>query len=481
MQRLVAAEPTREESHARLIRLYALTGRRSDALDQYGQLVRLLDEELGTEPGPDTQGLYEEIRARRAAEPELSADLWERVGDLRVLSGDAVGAAKAFGQALDAGGAAESTAPIERKCAEAWLMQHRPDMAGPHLDAAEASASEPAERGRLLRARANQAWESGQIDRAQRFAEQARDIAREHGTVDDLAAAHEALAIVSHFRGEWREGLTSELERLAAEDVGSVQLARVFDIHHCIGQYHLYGDGLAGSVEGYARAILDRAEDAGAVRAQAFAWCLLGESLLLQARWYESDGCLARSCDLHASLGSRSGALAWQRRAELAACRGAHGETAACLRQASGIATVSAMASHLWGRIHATGALSAVEQGDPERAVLSVQAAAAAAARYGDCPSCSALINPVAAEAFALLGDPDSACGYADAAAGVAASFSSSAWQAMADAAAGSAAVAAGDTWTAIGHFASARERYEYAGQPYWAHRAARLASVTPG
>lgn len=480
MRRLVAAEPTREESHTRLIRLYALTGRRGDALDQYKQLVRLLDEELGTEPGPATQRLYEEIRARRAGEPELSTDLWERVGDLRVLSGDAVGAAKAFGQALDAGRAAGSTAPIERKCAEAWLMQHRPDMAGPHLDAAEALASEPAERGRLLRARANQAWESGQVDRAQRFAEQARDVARDHGTADDLAAAYEALAIVSHFRGEWRDGLTSELERLAADDVGSVQLARVYDIHHCIGQYHLYGDGLAGSVEGYARTILDRAEDAAAVRAQAFAWCLLGESLLLQARWDESEGCLARSCDLHASLGSRSGALAWQRRAELAACRGAHDEAAEHLRQASGIATVSAMACHLWGRIHAAAALSAVEQGDPERAVLSVQAAAAAAARYGDCPTCSALINPVAAEAFALLGDPDSARGYADAAGRVAASFSSSAWQAMADAAAGSAAVAAGDTQTAIGHFASARERYELAGQPYWAQRAARFASVTP-
>jgi hypothetical protein len=254
----------------------------------------------------------------------------------------------------------------------------------------------------------------------------------------------------------------------------------VYDIHHCIGQYHLYGDGLAGSVEDYARAILDRAEEAGAARAQAFAWCLLGESLLLQARWDESDGCLAHSCDLHASLGSRSGALAWQRRAELAACRGAHNEAAACLRQASGIATVSAMASHLWGRIYAAGALSAVEQGDPERAVLAVQSGAAAAARYGDCPTCSALINPVAAEAFALLGDPGSARGYADAAARVAASFASSAWQAMADTAAGSAAVAAGDKRTAIGHFSSAREHYELAGQPYWAQRAARLASVTP-
>lgn len=480
VRRLVATEPTREESHVSLIRLYALAGRRSDALGQYEHLRRLLDEELGTEPGPETQQLFEEIRARRGDEPELTADLWERVGDLRVLSGDAAGAAKAFGQALDATGAAGSTARTERKCAEAWLMQHRPDMAGPHLAAAEASPSEPAEHSRLLRARANQAWESGEIDKARQFAEQALEVAREHGTVDDLAAAHEALAIVSHYQGEWREGLASEFERLAADDTGSAQLTRVFDIHHCIGQYHLYGDGLADSVEDYARTILDRAEEAGAVRAQAFAWCLLGETLLLHARWDESEGCLARSCDLHASLCSRSVGLPWVRRAELAVCRGTHDEAAAYLRQASGIATVSTMASHLWGRIHATAAFAAVEQGDPERAVRSVHAAAAAAARYGDCPTCSALLNPVAAEAFALVADAESARSHADAAARVAESFASSAWQAMADAAAGSAAVAEGDTPAALEHFGSARERYELAGQPYWAQRVTRLASVTP-
>jgi DNA-binding SARP family transcriptional activator len=480
MRRLVAAEPTSEESHAGLIRLYALTGRRADALSQYEQLVRVLDEELGTEPGPDTQRLHEEIRACRTGEPELSAELWERVGDLRVLSGDAVGAAKAFGQALETAGAGRAAAGVERKCAEAWLMQHRADMAGPHLDAAESAAMEPAERGRLLRARANLAWESGEIDLAQRLAEEARDVAEQDGTADDLAAAHEALAIVSHFRGEWRDGLASELARLAADDFGTVQLARVIDIHHCIGQYHLYGDGLFGSVEGYSRGILNRAEEAGAVRAQAFAWCLLGESLLLQARWDEADGCLARSCELHASLGSRSGGLAWQRRAELAACQGAHDECAECLRHASGIATVSPMACHLWGRIHATAALSAIDQGEPERAVLAVQAGAAAAARYGDCATCSALINPVAAEALARLGDADTARGYAEAAARVAAMFSSSAWHAMADSAAGSAAVAAGDRSTAIEHFATARERYKLAGQPYWAQRADRLASLTP-
>jgi DNA-binding SARP family transcriptional activator len=477
VRRLLVAEPLREESHVALIRLCALAGRRGEALRQYEHLARLLESELGTEPSPETQRLYEEIRARQADEPELTADLWERVGDLRVLSGDAAGAAKAFGLALDAGSTTGAAARLERKCAEAWLMQHRPDAAAPHLAAADALATAPDEQGRVLRARANHAWETGDISGAQRYAEQARDLA---GTPDDLAAAREALAIVSHFRGQWREGLELELERLTVDDLDSAQLSRVFDIHHCVGQFHLYGDGLASSVEDYARRILDRAEDSGAVRAQAFAWCLLGESLLLQARWEESMGCLARSCELHASLGSRSGALPWQRRAELAVCRGSYDEAEAYLRQASGIATVSPMANHMWGRIYATAAFAASEQADAEGAVRAVQAAAAAATRYGDCPTCSALLNPMAAEAFALLADPDSARAYATSAAQVAEMFNSSAWHAMAESAAGSLAVAAGDERQALRHFDAAGDLYQRAGQPYWTQRSLRLGTATP-
>lgn len=407
VRRLVAAEPLREESHAWLIRLHALAGRRGEALRQYEHLRELWSDELGSEPSPETQRLYEEVRGRQAFEPELTSDLWERVGDLRVLSGDAAGAAKAFGLALEAAGSSDAAVRLQRKSAGAWLMQHRPDEAEPHLEAAEELASDPAERGRLVCLRANQAWERGDLASAQRLAEQARDLAQAYGDPDDVAAACEALAIVLHFRGDWRQGLQLELERLAVDESGSAHLGRVFDIHCCIGQYHLYGDELADDVEKYARRTLALAEEAGAVHAQAFAWCLLGESLLLHARWDEVAGCLERSCELHASLGTYSGALPWQRLGELAVCRGAHDEVDKCLRRASALATVSPMAGHLWGRIHATAAFAAVEQGDPEAAARSVRAAAGAAARYGDCPTCSALLNPIAAETFALLGDGD--------------------------------------------------------------------------
>ena len=356
-------------------------------------------------------------------------------------------------------------------------MQHRPDMAGPHLESAQSAPQvDPAELTRLLRARANLAWESGDIPAARRLAGAALEAAGACGTPDDVAGAREAVAIVSHFEGEWREGLESELVRLA-EVGGDDQLARVFDLHHCIGQYHLYGDGLFESVEGYARRILDRAEETGAVRAQAFAWCLLGESLLLQGRWEESDGCLARSCSLHESLGSRSGALPWQRRAELAACQGRTGEVGDYLRRASGIATVSPMASHVWGRIHATAAFAAIQRGEPGSAVQSVQAAAAARARYGDCPTCSALLNPVAAMAFASLGDGENARYYRDAAGGVAEHFSSFAWRAMAESASGSVSRLEGDQARARAHFDNAAALYEKAGQPFWADFSARQMS----
>jgi len=468
---LIAAEPLREEAHVRLMRLYALAGRRGDALRQYEHLRDVLHGEVGSEPGPEAERLYEEVRARQVAEPELSAELWERVGELRIGAGDASGALKAFALALDCADSPVALARLHRRTAGAWLIQHDAERAEEHLRTAETMTEDPAERARLACLRANQAWERRDFDRAQQLALQARNLASAYGEPDDLAAADEALAIVSHFRGDWRHGLEVEIGRSTGRGADGAGLARVFDIHHCIGQYHLYGDGLGDDVEPYARRVLALAEQVEAVRAQAFAWCLLGESLLLHERWDEAAGCLQRSCDLHESLGTSSGALPWQRLAELSVCRGAPGGGDAPLRRASAIATVSPMAMHMWGRIHATAAFARIEQGDPEAAAGSVRAAAAAAARYGDCPSCSALLNPIAAEAFAALGDRDGARAHAEAAKRVASFFDSSAWRAMSESATASVAAVEGEPAAAREHFAAAASLYERAGHSYWAER----------
>jgi DNA-binding SARP family transcriptional activator len=476
---LIAADPLVEEGHIRLMRLYALAGRRGDALRQYEHLRELLGTEFGREPAPETQRLYEEVRARRTSEPELTAELWERVGELRVESGDVAGAVTAFGLAIGCAESAAAISRLHRKSAGAWLAQHDAVRAGEHLASAERLTSDPAERARLVCLRANQAWAQGDLDRAETLAREARSLAETHGGPDDGAAVDETFAIISHLRGDWRRGLQLEIERAAVGAAAEPALARVFDIHHCIGEYHLYGDELAEDVEDYARRMLVLAERSEAVRAQAFAWCLLGESLLLHAHWDEAAGCLERSCELHASIsGTRAGALPWQRLAELAVSTGTPDQADGLLRRATTIATVSPMALHLWGRIYATAAFAHLERGDPEAAVRSVRTAAAAAVRHGDCPSCSALLNPIASEAFAALGDRGNAQFYAEAAAHVAEMFDSSAWRAMAQSAAGSVAVADGRAADARERFRAAAALYERVGHSYWAERSRTMAAA---
>jgi len=61
--RWLAISPLDEQAHRLLMHLYAATGRRAEALRQYQECVRLLDEELATLPENETLELYEVIRS----------------------------------------------------------------------------------------------------------------------------------------------------------------------------------------------------------------------------------------------------------------------------------------------------------------------------------------------------------------------------------------------------------------------------------
>ena len=65
LRRVVAEEPTREEAHVGLMRLYALLGSNGEALAQYERLEEALLRELGTEPTASSRALREEIVSGR--------------------------------------------------------------------------------------------------------------------------------------------------------------------------------------------------------------------------------------------------------------------------------------------------------------------------------------------------------------------------------------------------------------------------------
>jgi predicted ATPase/DNA-binding SARP family transcriptional activator len=63
LQRALVADPLAEPAHRALMRLYAGTGRRQQALAQYQLLRQGLDAELAAEPDPATRKLYQQLLA----------------------------------------------------------------------------------------------------------------------------------------------------------------------------------------------------------------------------------------------------------------------------------------------------------------------------------------------------------------------------------------------------------------------------------
>ncbi len=66
-QRLLALDPLLESAHRALMRLYAQTGQRHGALEQYQSCRQILEDELGIEPERETEALHEAIRAGQLA------------------------------------------------------------------------------------------------------------------------------------------------------------------------------------------------------------------------------------------------------------------------------------------------------------------------------------------------------------------------------------------------------------------------------
>jgi tetratricopeptide (TPR) repeat protein len=413
--------------------------------------------------------------------PPLVAELWEKIGDLRALAGETPADTDAYRAALDALRSAPAIEPalltrLHRKAAYAALARHDPDAAAPHLAAAETTLRDlpdTAEWGRLRLMRALEAWARGRHDEGRRAAEESLALARQRGEGLDLLNAYMTLALVFHSSGAWKEGLQIEIEHMGLAADTDPGLALLFDAHICLGEYHLYGDMSFEAVEAYAGRALDLATRAGARRAQALAWLLRGEALLLRGRWPEAAHCLERSLELQRAVGATAGqVLALQRLAELHAYCGDHAAAQGHLERALGVAVDPPMAPHVWARVYATAAANALGRGDPGAAIRAIDEAAEVAGRTGTCGTCSAVLHPIAAEASLALGDLDRAEQHARAAEQAAANWESGTWRAMAEIARAEVERARGDAAAASRRYLAAAAEFERVGQPFDAARA---------
>jgi predicted ATPase/DNA-binding SARP family transcriptional activator len=68
-RRWLAVDPLHEPAHRELMRLYAWAGQQAAAIRQYQECRRILEQELGGPPEPETSELYELIRTKRLPAP----------------------------------------------------------------------------------------------------------------------------------------------------------------------------------------------------------------------------------------------------------------------------------------------------------------------------------------------------------------------------------------------------------------------------
>ena len=106
-RRWVEADALHEPAHRALIRLFAATGDRAAALEQYRLCVAILSEELGVEPLPETTDLVEAVR-RGEVEPVRPAPATHRPGAVLLTPfvgrAEQLAAARAVYEGVEAGG-----------------------------------------------------------------------------------------------------------------------------------------------------------------------------------------------------------------------------------------------------------------------------------------------------------------------------------------------------------------------------------------
>lgn len=355
------------------------------------------------------------------AGPEHRGHLLARRGDLLT----ALGSPEAVGAYLEA---VPLTTGVEQRLVRARLARVAAFRADYETARAALDGLEPqgdAADGPILLARGNLSYFTGDIEAAWEATTAARRVLltpRDPWHYVDLISLQ---GLIAHQRGEWFARFREELRRTA----GRPDLATaLFDAHLCVAEYLLYGPIPYPEVIELAEGLRRRAARFGALRGQAFASALIGESALLMGDLERAEHELGEALDLHREADAPAGeAHNLQRLAEVRIAQGDLAEARRLLQAALPLARWSVNALHLLQRIYGSMIAAA-----PDRWVARavVDQADAAMGETDACPFCAVMLEVPATIACAAVGDLDAARRHMHLAEASAARWEGDAWTA---------------------------------------------------
>ena len=272
--------------------------------------------------------------------------------------------------------------------------------------------------------------------------------------------------LLAHYRGEWFQRLRTELRNgMRRPDLA----VGIFDSHLCVAEYLLYGPTPYDEVLALAAELRDTAEQAGVLRAVAFAIALRGEAALLKGDLDLADSELRAAAELHHDLQSPAGeAHSLQRLAEVHLARGDRAAASRLLQRALPLARWSSIGQHLMHRVYGSMITAAA---DLETALAIVDRAESTLGDEDQCTFCSIMLDVPAAQACADFGDVDEARRHLRSAERSMAVWEGTAWEASLTEARAHIARAEHRDADADRLLRDAADRFEAAGQPLDARR----------
>jgi DNA-binding SARP family transcriptional activator len=258
----------------------------------------------------------------------------------------------------------------------------------------------PADHTRALLAWGLVHWNQGDLEEAERTAEEARALAVDAGLEREVGEASAILGLVASAQGRWSELFRSEFIQSVRRTPALVPF--VFDAHLCLAEFSLHGVEGREAIASLAEELLTVADQARSVQGQALATLLLGEIDLLSGRLEPAEAHLMRAVELHQQARAPSGqAVSMERVAAVAVARGQYWRAERLLQRALRLATSSRLAPHLLVRVH-----GAIVKATPDlsRSVAAVRRADAALVGRDICPPCSMGFRVAATMALARAG-----------------------------------------------------------------------------